>query len=25
VERCPYELPIPELIEQNLAWYDAQK
>jgi predicted aldo/keto reductase-like oxidoreductase len=20
--RCPYELPIPKLIEENLAWYD---
>jgi uncharacterized protein len=24
VERCPYQLPIPELIQENLAWYDAQ-
>jgi len=21
--RCPYQLPIPELIKQNLAWYDS--
>ena len=21
--RCPYELPIPELIRKNLAWYDS--
>jgi predicted aldo/keto reductase-like oxidoreductase len=20
--RCPYELPIPKLIRENLAWYD---
>jgi hypothetical protein len=24
VARCPYQLPIPELIKENLAWYDAQ-
>jgi predicted aldo/keto reductase-like oxidoreductase len=23
--RCPYQLPIPELIEKNLAWYDSLK
>ena len=23
--RCPYELPIPELIKENLAWYDSLK
>jgi predicted aldo/keto reductase-like oxidoreductase len=22
-ERCPYQLPIPELIRKNLAWYDG--
>ena len=22
--RCPYQLPIPELIKKNLAWYEAQ-
>jgi predicted aldo/keto reductase-like oxidoreductase len=21
--RCPYELPIPELIKKNVAWYDG--
>jgi predicted aldo/keto reductase-like oxidoreductase len=21
--RCPYQLPIPELIKKNLAWYDS--
>jgi predicted aldo/keto reductase-like oxidoreductase len=24
VARCPYELPIPDLIEENLAWWDEQ-
>ena len=24
LERCPYQLPIPELIKQNLKWYDEQ-
>ena len=23
--RCPYQLPIPELIKKNLAWYDSLK
>jgi predicted aldo/keto reductase-like oxidoreductase len=23
--RCPYQLPIPELIRENLAWYDNLK
>jgi predicted aldo/keto reductase-like oxidoreductase len=23
--RCPYQLPIPELIKENLAWYDQLK
>ena len=23
--RCPYQLPIPDLIKENLAWYDALK
>ncbi len=23
--RCPYQLPIPDLIKENLAWYDRQK
>ncbi len=23
--RCPYQLPIPELIKENLAWYDSMK
>jgi len=23
--RCPYHLPIPELIQKNLAWYDSLK
>lgn len=23
LQRCPYELPIPDLIKQNLAWYDS--
>jgi predicted aldo/keto reductase-like oxidoreductase len=23
--RCPYQLPIPELIRENLAWYDGLK
>jgi len=23
--RCPYRLPIPELIKENLAWYDSLK
>ncbi|MBM4330852.1 MAG: aldo/keto reductase [Deltaproteobacteria bacterium] len=23
--RCPYQLPIPELIKNNLAWYDSLK
>lgn len=23
VTRCPYQLPIPELMKRNLAWYDA--
>ena len=23
--RCPYELPIPELIKKNVAWADEQK
>ena len=21
--RCPYQLPIPDLIKENLAWYDC--
>lgn len=25
VERCPYQLQIPELIQENLIWYDAQR
>ena len=25
MERCPYELPIPELIKKNLEWLDAQQ
>jgi predicted aldo/keto reductase-like oxidoreductase len=25
VERCPYQLPIPELIQEHLAFYDAQR
>jgi predicted aldo/keto reductase-like oxidoreductase len=25
LERCPYQLPIPDLIEEKLAWYDNQK
>lgn len=25
LERCPYQLPIPELIKENLAWYDSLK
>ena len=24
MERCPYELPIPELIKENLKWVDEQ-
>ncbi len=24
VERCPYDLPIPELIQENLAWLDER-
>jgi predicted aldo/keto reductase-like oxidoreductase len=23
LERCPYQLPIPDLIKENLAWYDS--
>ena len=23
--RCPYQLPIPELVKENLAWYDSLK
>jgi predicted aldo/keto reductase-like oxidoreductase len=23
--RCPYHLPIPDLIKENLAWFDSQK
>ena len=23
LERCPYQLPIPDLIKENLAWYDG--
>jgi len=23
LERCPYELPIPELIRENLDWVDS--
>jgi predicted aldo/keto reductase-like oxidoreductase len=23
--RCPYQLPIPDLIKENLAWYDSMK
>jgi predicted aldo/keto reductase-like oxidoreductase len=23
--RCPYELPIPDMIKENLAWYDSLK
>jgi uncharacterized protein len=25
LERCPYQLPIPDLIKENLAWYDSLK
>jgi len=25
LSRCPYQLPIPELIKNNLAWYDSLK
>jgi predicted aldo/keto reductase-like oxidoreductase len=25
LERCPYQLPIPDLIKKNLAWYDNLK
>ena len=25
LERCPYHLPIPDLIKENLAWYDSLK
>jgi len=25
LERCPYQLPIPDLIKENLAWYDGLK
>jgi len=25
LERCPYQLPIPALIKENLAWYDSLK
>jgi predicted aldo/keto reductase-like oxidoreductase len=25
LSRCPYQLPIPDLIKENLAWYDGQK
>ena len=25
LSRCPYQLPIPELIKKNLAWYDSLK
>lgn len=25
LERCPYQLPIPDLIKENLEWYDKQK
>jgi len=24
LERCPYQLPIPDLIKENLAWVDEQ-
>jgi uncharacterized protein len=24
LERCPYQLPIPDLIKQNLEWYDRE-
>jgi predicted aldo/keto reductase-like oxidoreductase len=24
LERCPYELPIPDLIRENLRWFDEQ-
>jgi predicted aldo/keto reductase-like oxidoreductase len=24
MKRCPYELPIPELIKENIAWFDEQ-
>ena len=24
LQRCPYQLPIPDLIKENLAWYDEQ-
>ena len=24
IERCPYELPIPDLIKENLKWADEQ-
>jgi predicted aldo/keto reductase-like oxidoreductase len=23
--RCPYHLPIPDLIKENLAWFDGLK
>jgi predicted aldo/keto reductase-like oxidoreductase len=23
--RCPYQLPIPQLIRENLEWYDSHK
>ena len=25
MSRCPYQLPIPDLIKKNLAWYDSLK
>ena len=25
LERCPYQLPIPDLIKENLTWYDSLK
>lgn len=25
LKRCPYQLPIPELIKENLAWYDEMR
>ncbi len=24
MERCPYDLPIPDLIQENIKWFDAQ-